>query len=229
TGITLAKISLLSGATVLSGKEIPDVTRSLRVATRAMDGWMGLMLADKGPGTDFIIGLFDAESMVSIKTIKKGDAAVKGVDALFDVGLWLYDGSIIRLVSVGDYGGSSHAMLNILLDASVNPINTSNEPSDLGNVEPAQLSSGSNSLSAMKRLAVNSSEGRLITTGPDGAVYVFNLMDAYFGMTGDMVVDKMIASGHDFSALSLFETPFAAFVADATDGSAVDITSDIAP
>mgnify|MGYP001266332129 CR=1 FL=1 len=229
TGITLAKISLLSGGTVLSGKEFAGVARSLRVATRAMDGWMGLMLADGGPGTDFIIGLFDAESMASIKTIKKGDAAVKGIDALFDVGFWLYDGSIVRLASVGDYGSSSHAILNNLLDASVNPINISNKPSDLGNVEPAQFSSGSNSVSKMKRLAVNSSEGRLVTTGPDGAVYVFNLMDAYFGMTGDMVINETIASGHDFSALSLFETPLAAFVADATDGSAVDITSDIAP
>ncbi|HPQ80421.1 MAG TPA: hypothetical protein PLZ86_01720 [bacterium] len=231
TSLTLARVSLYGGGIVQESSAIAgNPTRSLRVATQEMSGgWLGMLLADKGTETGYLVVLFDAKTMGSIKgPFTKTN--MKLPDALFDANFWIYDGTIVRLVFAGDESSGSHAMMSTIMKAGgTDPLTVSDNPSDAEGLSPTLGSAESKAANEIQRIAVSADDNRLITTGPSGGVYVFELMDGYFGITGDMVIDEPIAAGHDFIAVSLISSPQYAFVADATAGAIADIAPVIWP
>jgi len=120
-------------------------------------------------------------------------------------------------------------MSTIMKAGGTDPLTVSDNPSDAEGLSPTLGSAESKAANEIQRIAVSADDNRLITTGPSGGVYVFELMDGYFGITGDMVIDEPIAAGHDFIAVSLINSPQYAFVADATAGAIADIAPVIWP
>lgn len=226
SSLVLARISLYGGGIVKESAAIAgNPTRSLRVAVQEVAGWLGLVLSDEGPGTNAVLVLFDAITMDSVTTISSLKA-----QNIFDAAFWIDDTNSVNVALAGNESDTAKAMSGEIA-SGIAPFTTSDAPSDATSFTIGKYSQVGVGKGSQVRINISNTAKALVppaavTTGPAGSVCVFDLIN--LGKTGDMVC-KTIASGHDFAAISLTDDPQYTFVADATDGVALDVSTVVWP
>ena len=234
TSLVLARVSLLGGGIAKESAALSEnPTRSLRVAMQEVDGWLGLVLADKGDGTDFVLAFFDAVSLViGAKTFTKTQL---GVPTIYDAGFWVSALDNVNLAFVGNYDSNGRAMKAGMTDSSgLSSITTSSKPSDVSNVGKLVFAQLKMEQGELKSLAVSYTSitsiypyaPTIVSTGFGGWICLASL--EYLSDLSAMGCTEA-ASGQDIAAISLTDDPQYAFVANATGGSVVDVSGILWP